>query len=74
MLFRSSAAKGYSLAFKKGTNVTVNPPRLDKKAAVTITGLTFEKQGADWKPTAGVITYQFLGQKGTANLMEFETP
>jgi hypothetical protein len=66
--------KGYSLSFKGGTNTTVNPPKIDKKSSISIKGLTFVQQGADWKPTAGTISYQFLGQKGTANLMDFVEP
>jgi len=27
-----------------------------------------------WYPTNGVITYRFLGQKGSANLMDFLAP
>jgi hypothetical protein len=32
---------GYTLAFKNGTNVTVNPNRIDRKSSVTIKKLTF---------------------------------
>lgn len=68
-----SAAKGYKLSFKKGTNTTILPNALDKKSSVAITGLTFIKVGDIWEPTAGAIKYQFLGQKGAANLMDFVT-
>jgi hypothetical protein len=68
---RYSATKGYSLAFKRGTNVTVNPSRIDKKSSITIKSLTFVKPAAEWEPTGGIITYQFLGQKGTENLLDF---
>jgi|GEM_PF-3211420 len=69
-----SATKGYSLSFKKGTNTSATPPKADKRSAVSIKGLTFAQQGAAWVPTGGTITYQFLGQKGTANLMDFVPP
>jgi hypothetical protein len=69
-----STTKGYKLSFKKGTNTTVNPNRLDKKTSIKIQGLIFVKAGEDWQPTAGAITYQFLGQKGTANLLDFTGP
>jgi len=69
-----NAKNGYTLAFKNGTNVTVNPNRIDRKSSVTIRKLTFAKQGDDWEPTGGTITYQFLGQKGTANLLDFLNP
>jgi hypothetical protein len=69
-----SATKGCSLSFKKGTNTSVSPPRIVKKASVAIKGLTFVKEGDDWRPTGGTITYQFLGQKGTASLMDFVGP
>jgi hypothetical protein len=69
-----STTKGYKLSFAKGTNITVIPNRLDKKSKIKITGLTFVRQGDEWQPTAGTIGYQFLGQKGTANLLDFTGP
>jgi hypothetical protein len=71
---RYSTTKGYSLSFKRGTNVTINPNKIDKKSSITIKGLTFVQSGSDWEPTGGVITYQFLGQKGTASLLDFIAP
>jgi hypothetical protein len=71
---RYSPTKGYSLSFKRGTNVTINPIAIDRKSSIAIKGLTFVPQGADWQPASGSITYQFLGQKGTANLIDFVTP
>jgi len=71
---RYSATKGYLLSFKRGTNVTVSPARIDKKSSISIKNLTFVQQGDDWAPTGGAITYQFLGQKGTANLLDFVSP
>ncbi len=67
-----SATKGYSLSFKRGTNVTLNPPRISRTSSITIKGMTCIKSAAAWEPAAGVITYQFLGQKGVANLLDFQ--
>jgi hypothetical protein len=68
---RYSTSKGYRLKFRRGTNVTSNPPAVDPKAKITIKGLTFVQEGSAWEPTAGEITYQFLGQKGRGNLLDF---
>ena len=64
------SAAGYKLSFKGGMNGTV----MDKKSKVSITGMTLTKTGSVWHPTAGTISYQFLGQKGTADLMDFIGP
>jgi hypothetical protein len=69
-----SPAKGYKLTFKKGTNTTANPDKIDPKTTILLSGLKFAKTGDAWVPDAGTITYQFLGQKGVANLMEFIAP
>ena len=69
-----SAKKGHSLSFNNGTNITKNPPAIDKNASITITGLKFVQQGAVWRPSGGTITYQFLGQQGKANLLDFVMP
>ena len=69
-----STTKGYKLGLKKGTNTTVIPNRPDKKSSIAITGLLFTKQGDDWQPTGGMIAYKFLGQKGTANLLDLIVP
>lgn len=69
-----SAKTGYSLSFKGGTNITVVPNKVDKKTTVSIKGMTLTKTGTIWNPTAGTISYQFLGQKGTADLMAFLGP
>jgi hypothetical protein len=71
---RYSATKGYSLSFKRGTNITANPMRIDKKSSLSIRGLKFVAQGNSWQPTQGTVIYQFLGQKGTANLTDFLSP
>jgi hypothetical protein len=69
-----SATKGYNIAFKRGTNVTVVPNAVDSKSSVSLKGLVFEKQGDDWLPTGGTITYAFLGQKGVEDLTGFLAP
>jgi hypothetical protein len=71
---RYSPSRGYSLSFKRGINITANPPRPDRKCAITIRGLTLAPQGSGWLPTGGTISYQFLGQKGKADLLGFITP
>lgn len=71
-----SAKTGYSLPFKGGTNVTVQPNLPDKKSTVSIKGMTLAMQDSstDYQPTAGTISYQFLGQKGSGNLLDFLGP
>jgi len=69
-----SVAKGYNIAFKKGTNLTVVPNAVDAKTSVSLKGLLLEQNGSEWVPTAGTITYSFLGQKGVENLTEFLVP
>ena len=68
------ARTGYSLSFKGGTNVTVVPNAMDKKTKVSIKGMKFTRTGTTWNLMAGTISYQFLGQKGRADLMNFVTP
>jgi len=60
---------GYALTLKGGSNTTARVA--DKKSIITITGMTLTKTGSVWNPTAGKLTYQFLGQKGAGNLMDF---
>ena len=69
-----SEKSGYKLSFKKGMNISMNPATLDKKTKINIKGLTFVQQGDDWEPTGGAIKYQFLGQKGAADLLDFVMP
>ena len=69
-----SAKNGYSLTFRRGTNMTIVPNAVDKKTKISIKGMKLTKTGTIWNPTAGTISYQFLGQKSTANLMGFVTP
>ena len=68
---RYSATKGYSLSFKRGTNITINPMKIDRKSSISIKRMTL---GPESQPTGGTIVYQFLGQKGTANLPDFLAP
>jgi hypothetical protein len=63
---------GYTVSFSRGTNTTAQ--KIDTKTSILIKGMTLEKQGAVWQPTAGTLTYKFFGQKGTGNLMEFVAP
>ena len=70
-----SAKKGYSLSFSRGTNVTVEPDRLDKKTSISIKRMTMtQQQDGTWQPTGGTITYKFLGQQGSGNLVDFIPP
>lgn len=64
-----STKTGYSLILKSGTNTTLHV--VDKKTTVTIKGLTMTKVSTTWIPTAGALSYQFMGQKGTGSLMDF---
>jgi len=67
-----SVKTGYKLTLKGGTNTTTHVA--DKKSTITITGMTLTKSGSVWTPTAGKLSYQFLGQKGTGDLMLFIEP
>ena len=52
----------------------VDPDVIDSKTSISLKGLKFQKQGDDWIPTAGTITYSFLGQKGVEDLQQFLSP
>ena len=69
-----SEAKGYNISFKKGTNVTADPDVIDAKTSISLKGLNFQRQGSNWIPTAGTVTYSFLGQKGVEALTDFLVP
>ena len=71
---KSSKKKAFTLSLTNGTNVSANPPAIDTKSSIMITGLQFVQQGGVWQPNAGIITYHFLGQQGTANLLDFVGP
>lgn len=73
-IVRYSATRGYTLSFTRGTNITVVPNRTDRRSSIVIRGLTFVPDGAGWEPTGGTITYTFLGQRGTASLLDFVEP
>lgn len=73
-VIRYSSKNGYALSLQRGTNITANPVRIDRKSAILIKGLTFERQADTWQPTGGVISYRFLGQRGVAPLLDFLRP
>jgi len=50
------------------------PPAVAKKVKIQIKLMTLMLDGMTWRPTGGTIDYQFLGQKGTANLVDFLVP
>jgi hypothetical protein len=65
-----SATKGYSLSFKKGTNLTRGAA--DKGSSVTIKSMTMSKSSTGtWTVTGGLIYYKFLGQSGSGDLVNF---
>jgi hypothetical protein len=69
-----SSKTGYSVAFKGGTNMTAVPNAPDKKSTVAIKGMTMTKQGLTWTPSGGTLSYAFLGQKGSGELLDFVAP
>ncbi len=71
---RYSTKTGYSLSFTGGTNVSVNPQKVDRRTSILIKGMTLVKQGNVWQPTAGTITYKFFGQRGSGNLLDLVVP
>jgi len=68
-IVKYSTKTGYALTLKGGSNTTAQVS--DKKSTITIKGMTMTKTGSVWNPTAGKLSYQFLGQKGTGDLMDF---
>ncbi|MGZ3524123.1 MAG: hypothetical protein ACXU9L_04960 [Thermodesulfobacteriota bacterium] len=68
---RYSTKTGYSLSFTGGTNVSVNPQKVDRRTSILIKGMTLVKQSNVWQPTGGTITYKFFGQRGSGNLLDF---
>lgn len=73
-LIKYSANKGYMISFARGTNTTIQPNKIDTRSTIAIKNLTFVQQGSDWQPTGGTLSYKFLGQKGTANLLDLMGP
>ena len=71
---RYSQKRGYKINFRNGTNVSVTPHATDTNSAVLLRHLKFERQDGEWTPKAGKIVYELLGQRGTADLLEFVTP
>jgi hypothetical protein len=75
-----SIKKGYSITFSGGVKLDAagNPkvdlkgkPILDRKSRIVITKMKLVKTGGVWKPTEGTLSYQFLGQKGSGDLLDF---
>ena len=64
-----STKTGYALTLKGGSNITAQVA--DKKSTITIKGMIMTPTGQTWNPSAGTLSYQFLGQKGTGNLTNF---
>jgi hypothetical protein len=73
-LINYSARRGYTLSFARGTNITMQPAKIDTHSTIAIKNLTFVQQGQNWQPTGGTVAYKFLGQKGTANLLDLMGP
>jgi hypothetical protein len=65
-----SVKRGYNLAFAKGTNVTLNPPAVDKKTTIAIKQMKLEQVGSTFTPVEGTLSYKFLGQKGKADVVD----
>jgi len=65
---------GYTLSFVGGTNITANPPVRNHRASIGIRTMSGTQQGNSFVATSGTIRYHFLGQAGTANLLDFVPP
>lgn len=55
---RYSRHTGYALTFTRGTNVTLNPPRLTTPITLVIRNLTFSSTNGNWRAQYGKITYR----------------
>ena len=62
---------GYTLSFVGGTNITANPPVRNRRASVGIRSMALSQGTNSLVATSGTIGYHFLGQSGTANLVDF---
>lgn len=62
---------GYTFSFVGGTNITANPPVRNHRASIGIRTMSMGQGGNGFVPTSGTIRYHFLGQGGTANLVDF---
>ena len=74
---RYSARAGYTLVFTRGTNITLNPPKLDRRSSITVKGFQLTQPNPalqEWQPTNGTVRYRFLGQDGTARLTDLLGP
>jgi hypothetical protein len=60
------------LSFSRGTNTTANLQ--DKRISISIKGMTLVQEGSEWKTEGDTITYAFLGQTGSGNLVDFIAP
>ena len=64
-----SAKTGYRLNLTHGkTNAGGKP---GKHTSILIRNMTMTQSGGKWAITGGTINYKFLGQSGTANLIDF---
>lgn len=68
---RYSVKYGYSVLLSRGTNLSMMPAKLDVKTSVYLRRMTMAKNGVNWRPSGGMVTYRFLGQKGTAKVTDF---
>ena len=66
---RYSRQAGYTLAFSRGTNVTLNPPRLATQTTLVIRNLTFIQTNGNWHPSGGKITYRH-GTKDLSGIVD----
>jgi hypothetical protein len=76
-----SIKNGYSVSYTRGIkldgagNPIIDPktlkPVIDTKSTVTITKMIITGSPSHWIVAGGTISYSFLGQKGTAQLMDF---
>jgi hypothetical protein len=62
---------GYTLSFVGGTNITANPPVRNHRASIGILAMSVSQGTNGLVATSGTIRYRFLGQAGTANLVDF---
>lgn len=55
---RYSRHTGYAMTFTRGTNVTLNPPRLTTPITLVIRNLRFSSTNGNWRAQSGKITYR----------------
>jgi len=70
----------YSISFASGIKIDAasepilnakGKPVVDRKSRVIITEMTVEATGEPRQPTGGMMSYKFLGQKGSGDLLSF---